>query len=67
MCSCRHPDHQRALALPPAEQHNLLGVREREHEPPAPHDRMQAFLHTLHDNVSVSPAALHTNTQSLTA
>ncbi|KPJ15304.1 Exportin-5 [Papilio machaon] len=48
----RHPAHRRALLPPPAERHNLLGLRDD--APPAPtepQDRMQNYLHTLHDNV----------------
>ncbi|XP_053599925.1 exportin-5 [Plodia interpunctella] len=49
----RHPEHARALATPTAELRNLLGTRD--HDVSAvtstPQDRMQNFLHTLHDNV----------------
>ncbi|XP_068627564.1 exportin-5 [Battus philenor] len=50
--SLRHAGHARALQPPPAERRNLLGLRDD--APPAPtdpHDRMQNYLHTLHDNV----------------
>ncbi|CAB3235802.1 unnamed protein product [Arctia plantaginis] len=48
----RHPAHARALAPPAAERRNLLGIRDHD-APPAtrPQERMQMFLHTLHDNV----------------
>ncbi|CAG5044719.1 unnamed protein product [Parnassius apollo] len=38
---------------PPAERRNLLGLRDDAPHAPAvePHDRMQNYLHTLHDNV----------------
>ncbi|XP_075972156.1 exportin-5-like protein Ranbp21 [Anticarsia gemmatalis] len=49
----RHPAHARALAPPAAERRNLLGIREHDAPAPAPRpqDRMQSFLHTLHENV----------------
>ncbi|KAJ0179536.1 hypothetical protein K1T71_005248 [Dendrolimus kikuchii] len=48
----RHPLHARALDQPPAERRNLIGLREYDAPlpPPTPQDRMQNFLHTLHDN-----------------
>ncbi|KAF9801384.1 hypothetical protein SFRURICE_016767 [Spodoptera frugiperda] len=48
----RHPAHARALAPPASERRNLLG--QRDHEPTQharPQERMQSFLHTLHENV----------------
>ncbi|XP_045492853.1 exportin-5 isoform X2 [Colias croceus] len=54
----RHPAHARALQPPPAERRNLLGMRDDTPLAPlsvpqatTPQDRMQNFLHTLHDNV----------------
>ncbi|CAG9792177.1 unnamed protein product [Diatraea saccharalis] len=49
----RHRGHARALCASAAERRNLLGLAAaREHDPAvAPHDRMQNYLHTLHDNV----------------
>ncbi|KAJ8725207.1 hypothetical protein PYW07_016165 [Mythimna separata] len=50
--SLRHPQHARALTPPAAERRNLLG--QRDHDLPTatrPQDRMQSFLHTLHENV----------------
>ncbi|XP_052738184.1 exportin-5 [Bicyclus anynana] len=49
----RHPAHARALQPPPAERRNLLGLRDDAPPAlaPAPHDRMQNLLHTLHENV----------------
>ncbi|CAK1544693.1 unnamed protein product [Leptosia nina] len=56
--SLRHPAHARALQPPPAERRNLLGMRDdtplaplTAPHPTTPQDRMQNFLHTLHDNV----------------
>ncbi|KAI8440516.1 hypothetical protein MSG28_001771 [Choristoneura fumiferana] len=46
-----HAAHARALTPPPAERRNLLGLCESDAPPPQPQDRMQTFLHTLHDNV----------------
>ncbi|CAH0669294.1 unnamed protein product [Spodoptera exigua] len=48
----RHPAHARVFAPPAAERRNLLG--QRDHEPTQharPQERMQSFLHTLHENV----------------
>ncbi|XP_028163175.1 exportin-5-like [Ostrinia furnacalis] len=53
----RHPGHARALHAPPAERRNLLGlpapapVRDPDHHHLHPQERMQNYLHTLHDNV----------------
>ncbi|XP_049888101.1 exportin-5 [Pectinophora gossypiella] len=48
----RHPAHARALDLSVAERRNLLGLRDHEGSGASvPADRMQNFLHTLHDNV----------------
>ncbi|KAG6459839.1 hypothetical protein O3G_MSEX011628 [Manduca sexta] len=57
----RHAAHAHALRPPPAERRNLLGLRDPRDAPPPPrdadaprplpHHRMQAYLHTLHDNV----------------
>ncbi|KAL0884167.1 hypothetical protein ABMA27_016175 [Loxostege sticticalis] len=56
--SLRHPAHARALHAPPAERRNLLGLpqgspvaRDPESHHVHPQDRMQNYLHTLHDNV----------------
>ncbi|XP_047518097.1 exportin-5 [Pieris napi] len=55
--SLRDPAHSRALQPPPAERRNLLGLRDDtplaplSPQPSTPQDRMQNFLHTLHDNV----------------
>ncbi|XP_060800785.1 exportin-5 [Amyelois transitella] len=48
-----HPGHAKALTPPMAELKNLLGPRDPEISAVAttPQDRMQNFLHTLHDNV----------------
>ncbi|XP_063892641.1 exportin-5 [Helicoverpa armigera] len=46
----RHPAHARALAPPAAERRNLLGQREHETLTSRPQERMQSFLHTLHEN-----------------
>ncbi|XP_063635892.1 exportin-5 [Cydia splendana] len=40
-----------ALQPPPAERRHLLGLADTDAPPPQPHDRMQAYVHTLHDNV----------------
>lgn len=48
----RHPLHARALQPPAAERRNLLGLRDADPAPTSSQDRMQNFLHTLHDNVS---------------
>lgn len=52
--SLRHAEHARALQPPPAERHNLLGLRDDAPQASAasPQDRMQNLLHTLHENVS---------------
>ncbi|KAJ2950388.1 hypothetical protein O0L34_g8631 [Tuta absoluta] len=48
----RHPAHAKALSLSAAEKRNLLGLRDYESNGGSmPADRMQNFLHTLHDNV----------------
>lgn len=57
----RHPLHARALQPPPAERRNLLGLRDGDAAPPAPQDRMQNFLHTLHDHVCHLVGAAATN------
>ncbi|GBP07029.1 Exportin-5 [Eumeta japonica] len=49
--SLRHTAHARALSLPASEQHNLLGLRDHDAAANTPQDRMQNFIHTLHDNV----------------
>lgn len=46
------PQHARALQLPAAEQHTLLGLRDHDAAPP-PADRMQTYLYTLHDSVCI--------------
>lgn len=44
----RHASHARVLHPPAAERRNLLGLRE-ELPPQRPQDRMQNFIHTLHE------------------
>jgi exportin-5 len=55
----RHAAHARALDASAAERRNLLGLPGAHDAAPPAADRMQNYLHTLHDNVRTLHYALH--------